>query len=431
MKRVLTSLLAVTLLFLFSGCSDSDNDKKEFVVQFENTEYTLDAEDIEVTLISSSAVVEPMTIDFEITGTAVEGTDYDISSKSFNLAAGAKSASVKISPKRVFEEDLHLNLTLKEGAGYTLGRISNTRVNATQEKLVYSFATEKQTMLESTIVTLGVTKQGSTQDYRAESDISIPFAVLEGSTAVLGVDFKAEGDVTAFVIPKGENKATLTFNYIESDDVQETKELVLGVDEKAAGSRFVPGKIPATNIFILGNNGISLLVGKWAHVELLGLDELLDNVEGGDNPDDVPYNNDGFEFEIKIEDGVAFFTPTGATTDLSDLFRESKMDYTAPLMYDEDLVEITGEFTSKEMYYFDSEEYNLIHFELETGNRAFSKDKETLGPVPIGIQINDDNTLDLFLRGYDKPPFLNHWWNDDKFEAFFLGFGYKFKKVSE
>lgn len=67
------------------------------------------------------------------------------------------------------------------------------------------------------------------------------------------------------------------------------------------------------------------------------------------------------------------------------------------------------------------------YYLLSAANRAFSKDKETIGEAVVVFTIIEGHLIVEF-RDYDKPPFGETWWNNEVFDAEMFSFASQFVK---
>lgn len=255
----------------------------------------------------------------------------------------------------------------------------------------------------------------------------MPFTILAGSTAEAGKHFLVKDDATAFVVPKDGNSASLTLLPGPEVDLNNPTTLKLGVDEQ--GGRFIAGEIPSVTVTIKGLLSYAALAGTWECKELIGL-ELLElwAMDEEMDTETIPSHNDGFTISITNEGDHAAFTPS-STGDLTNLFRDCKMTYTAPFNVLEGTV--SGSYTTVgENYFWEEGSYNLTYFKLDEANRSFDNSKESLGELTIALMLDDQGSLLLFLRDMNEPPFLPLWW-EDPFDPTFFGLGYRFDRISQ
>src|SRR5262245_15022749 len=85
----------------------------------------------------SVAAASPITVNYSISGTAVNGTDYSNILTSVSLPAGATNTTVRIRPINNTNVDGNRTviLTLTSGAGYTLGNATNVMVTIFDDDL--------------------------------------------------------------------------------------------------------------------------------------------------------------------------------------------------------------------------------------------------------------------------------------------------------
>ena len=428
MKKYL--YLSVALATLSLGACNNDDDPgsgADVNVQFMSSSYTLDDEPIEIKVVASQAAASDLNIGFTIGGTA-QAADYELSAQSFQLAAGATEATVTVTPKQAFDQAKTLTLTLASGTGYTIGRVAATTVNLVESSVyVYSFTAAAGELQESLTVTLTV----GDKDFKAPKELELPFTILAGSTAEAGKHFLVKDDATAFVVPKDGNSASLTLLPGPEVDLNNPTTLKLGVDEQ--GGRFIAGEIPSVTVTVKGLLTYAALAGTWECKELIGLEMLeLWAMDEEMDTETIPSHNDGFTISITNEGDHAAFTPS-STGDLTNLFRDCKMTYTAPFNVVDGVV--SGNYTTVGEGYFwvDDESFNLTYFQLDRANRAFDKTQESLGKMVVALALDENGSMLLFLRDLDtleQPPFLPLWW-DDPFEAILLGLGYRFDRISQ
>lgn len=429
MKKYLYLSVALLTTLSLGACGDDDGpgSGSDANVQFSTSSYTLDDEPIDVKVVASQAAASDLNIGFTVGGTAT-AADYELSAQSFLLEAGKTEATVTVTPKQAFEAAKTLTLTLTSGTGYTIGRVASTTVNLVESNVyVYSFTTAEAELQESLDITLTV----GDDNFKAPKDLELPFEVLSGSTAELGKHFLVKDDATSFIVPEGGNTATLTLLPGPDVDLNNPATLKLGVDEQ--GGRFIAGEIPSVTVTIKGLLSYAALAGTWECKELIGLEMLeLWAMDEEMDTETIPSHNDGFTISITNEGDHAAFTPS-STGDLTNLFRDCKMTYTAPFNVVDGVV--SGNYTTVGEGYFwvDDESFNLTYFQLDRANRAFDKTQESLGKMVVALALDENGSMLLFLRDLDtleQPPFLPLWW-DDPFEAILLGLGYRFDRISQ
>ena len=429
MKKYLYLSVALLTTLSLGACGDDDGpgSGSDANVQFSTSSYTLDDEPIDVKVVASQAAASDLNIGFTVGGTAT-AADYELSAQSFLLEAGKTEATVTVTPKQAFEAAKTLTLTLTSGTGYTIGRVASTTVNLVESSVyVYSFTTAAAELQESLDITLTV----GGDNFKAPKDLELPFEVLSGSTAELGKHFLVKDDATSFIVPKDGNTATLTLLPGPDVDLNNPATLKLGVDEQ--GGRFIAGEIPSVTVTVKGLLSYAALAGTWECKELIGLEMLeLWAMDEEMDTETIPSHNDGFTISITNEGDHAAFTPS-STGDLTNLFRDCKMTYTAPFNVVDGVV--SGNYTTVGEGYFwvDDESFNLTYFQLDRANRAFDKTQESLGKMVVALALDENGSMLLFLRDLDtleQPPFLPLWW-DDPFEAILLGLGYRFDRISQ
>lgn len=427
MKRILNYLFLFAMIAMAS-CSDSDNAVTK--VEFAKAVNVMLADaPIDVTLKLSSSATSNIAIPFTVSGTAEEGVEYTISSTSFSFAQGNSTSTVTLTPLNNFTADKEVVLTLGTlPAGYERGATASTVVTIeSKELIIYSFATEKATLLDKYKVTINLTGQNSGTSFTATDEMKLPFTFTSESSAVAGVDFEVEGGVTEFTIEKGMNSASVIISSLDGE-LGDEKSFTMKIDNEAASSRFLQGNNAAIEIAVKGIMKLSSLLGRWEFVEIPELEELLMWVEDMDDDSDlVPYNNFGFFLDFVEEDGVFSIVPGDVPGDLSAFLRNSVIDYSAPFNTILNST-ILSDYCTEEPFMWTMEDIQLTYFGLSKVNRAFSMTDVAEGASTIAMRINEDGNLEIHLRDYDMPPFMENWWGD-RFDSDMFGFCYIFQRV--
>ena len=123
MKRIISMLACAALVV----CSCQKDPKPE--LSFESGNYVMGADEaVKVKVVASEAPAADLTVGFTASGTAVKGSDYELSAESFTIKAGETSGEITISPKNNVGSSLNINLALTLPAGYIAGDFASTIV---------------------------------------------------------------------------------------------------------------------------------------------------------------------------------------------------------------------------------------------------------------------------------------------------------------
>ncbi len=426
MRKFFSLLACVALLFATFSCSKSD---ESISIGFKKAINVMLADaPIEIELQASAAFETATSIPVNVAGSAVLNDEYTMSSKNFEFAAGSSVAKITFTPLNNLAANKEISLSLGNlPAGYVLGNITSTIITLEKkEHIIFSFNIDKADLLDKYKLSLTLSGETSGKNFTTTSDLVIPIKFASSSTAVEGTDFEIEGGVKAITVKAGTN---VGFVMLKAKGVEfgKEKKLVVEVDKASLGNRFLQGDIPSISIQVKGIFKLSSIVGKWTFKSVPEVNELLTWVEEmEDDPALVPVKNSGFTFEIKETDGVYTLVPGSVKGDLSAYLREATISY-GNIVNPIKKSTVLGTNCTEEPFMWTSERIQLTYFNLSKVNRAFSASKETLGNAAIALRFNSDGQLELHLRDYNKPPFMENWWNDN-FDTDMFGFCYIFTK---
>jgi hypothetical protein len=423
MKKFLFSVLAIVAI-LTASCQ-----KESVKVEFVKSRLVLLADTpLEVEMKLSKAPVAELTIPVSLSGTAVKGEEYEISSESFKFEKDALSAKVIITPINNIVSDKEIILTIGQlPQGYELGITPSAIVSVEKkEGIIYSFSVEKADLLDTYSLSLTLAGETSGANFTATADMELPFLFTEKSTAKEGTDFEIVGGNKVLTVKAGTNKANVSF---KAKDVELGKELVINVamDKEKLGGRFLEGNIPSVMITIKGVMKGSALVGTWKFKEIPELAEWKTWVSDmEDDPELMPIHNENYEISFTLEEDVLKLIPGSVKGDLSNFLREAVMTYSTPVNPAKNFVAL-GAYCTEELFMWTSETIQLTYFSLDKANRAFSASKEDIKPAVVAMRFNESGELELHLRDYDQPPFMFNWWGG--FDTDMFGFCYVMTKI--
>ena len=158
------------------------------------------------TFTRSGVTTNPLTVNYSISGTATNGTDYTSIPTSVTFAAGSSTATVTVDPTAdtTVEPDETVILTLASGAGYTVGTttpvtgtITNDDTSVTLAVSPASVTEDGTTNLIYTFTRTGVTTNPLTVNYTL------------GGTATLNTDYTRTGTTNTVTFAANSSTATV------------------------------------------------------------------------------------------------------------------------------------------------------------------------------------------------------------------------------
>lgn len=313
-------MACLAVLFLLTGCKDDDDEAvPATAVTLESSAYSLfPSEEVKVKLLAEGYKgTSDISIPFTLSGTAAEGADYSISSKTFVLKAGATSAEVTIQATERFEigKTIEIKLgTLPSGLIAGQNAAATLGVN-TNDLIIYSFEKENNIMTQTAEVTLEL-KTVNGAAYVTEKEIKIPIAVASASTAMEGTHFAFKG-AKEIVIPVGKSKGSLVLDYIKQETGKSSITLTVGALDKY----YVAGNFDETQIAIFGPVAEQLM-GKWKYKAFSNHEWLQQNIYF-DPKDNLPVNNSASDILEITSEGLK----VQMTGDVKNYFRDSQMEY--------------------------------------------------------------------------------------------------------
>ena len=272
MKKIMSILACVAVVL--SACQKEETPS----LSFETATYVMGADDaVTVKAVVSAAPAADLAVAFTTSGSAVLGTDYELSAESIIIKAGETAGEVVVSPKNNLGADLNITLTLTLPSGYQAGNFVSTNIAlGSKEKVAYSFAKQESKLINEVDVTLNLIGLASGANFTAGGNYELPFVIDAASTAVAGTDFEVKGGATAFVFEKGAKNATITL-VAKKEITEGSKEVIIKLDETAIaaayGDRFSAGVIAATKAILTKGLIFSDLEGKWAYASTPILDD--------------------------------------------------------------------------------------------------------------------------------------------------------------
>ena len=409
MKRILSMLACAALVV----CSCQKDPKPE--LSFETGNYVMGADEaLTVKVVTTQAPATDLTVEFTAAGSAVKGSDYELSAESFTIKAGETVGEITVTPKNNVASDLNISLTLTLPTGFEAGKYLNALIAlGAKETISYSFAQATADLVGETVVTLNLIGGTTGANFVATGEYRLPFT-LEG-TAVLGTNFEVEGDATEFVVAKGEKSASITLKAKAYEDGKST--IIVAVDASAYGDMFEVGVNGTETVTMIKPLTFADLEGKWAYASTPILDDptadcwtlggMLDETgDGGFNEEYTGIVITGFPtgtsadvLEFKTVDEAQKLIPSGTGT-IMNYFKECTVSGFTPGKYN---------------WYFyagDSEmgkEYNVAEVDLSTANVTYSAATPSERAAKIKLCLSEDgNTLNVFICDYIPTDFFTN-----------------------
>lgn len=410
MKRIISMLACVAVVL----CSCQKDPLPG--LSFETENYVMGADEaITVKVVTTIAPAADLKVDFTTAGTAVKGSDYELSASSFEIKAGQTVGEITVTPLKNLASGLNINLTLTLPAGYVAGNYASTTIAlASKEKAAYSFAKTESKLVSEVDVTLNLVGLETGTNFAAGGTYEFPF-VLDAASTATAADYEVKGGKAAFVFEKGSKSATVTF--VAKGEVEGKKTLVVKIDEAALnaayGERFSAGVNATTSVVITKGLIFSDLVGKWAYASTPIMDDpeadiwtlyaMISEVGDGDmNEDFTKLVIPGFPtatskdvLEFKYVDGKAKLIPSGTGTVL-EYFRECEVSDFSQTTYT--------------WYYYDGamgRTYNVTDIALSKANVNYSSTTPSEKPAKIKACLSEDgNTLHVFINEYTPTDFF-------------------------
>ncbi|MCT4615966.1 MAG: hypothetical protein N4A49_13965 [Marinifilaceae bacterium] len=146
-KRNFAILLKLFLFALILGACSDDNSTSSPKLSFSaaTAEVAENATSALVVKINADQTIEKdYTVNIELAGTAVEGTNFQTISKTVKMRAGKTEANIFINPINIstIETDKIISISLKSGNSYTLGEVSKIDITIKDNQAPVSDAPE-------------------------------------------------------------------------------------------------------------------------------------------------------------------------------------------------------------------------------------------------------------------------------------------------
>lgn len=428
-RRFLTFVAAAAAAVTISSCEKDDKP----TVEFEKSLYTVYAKrSVDVNVILSEPAAENVSVQITTAG-ATAGTDFELTGTPVTIKAGESTGTFSVKNLNLTDAS-PLNLGIECPAGYSLGTKFVTIVTPDpEETLVYSFQTTKADVLGSYVANIKVTGVTSGDKLSLSDDVVIPLKISGDAAQYVTFDATTKAVDASYSGPHAvlkAGKSTATFKFSLKDGFTDGAKINVTVDMDEA-VRFIPGDNESAEYTLFSVKVPDAILGTWKFSKVFDKDELAEWFEmEEDDSSLLPLNNTDFTLTFtKDESGVVTVTPNDKG-DFANFFREATVTPTEPKNYSTEGT-VIGKNTVSECTMFMSNDGYKVHtntyYLLSTANRAFSKAEEQIGESVVVFTIIDGNLIVEF-RDYDKPPFGENWWSDNKFDADMFSFASLFVK---
>ncbi len=187
---------------------------------------------------SAAELAKDVRVRFALTGSAVEGVDYQYVGTSVLIPANQASVSVSILPlvNQLVKPVQNVVLTLtpdRTGTNYNLGAVKSARMDVIDlNPVLVTIASPADYMFKGETTSFVVTRIGTT-----EGPLRVNYKIKNTSTAVMGTDF----DLLIGYVDIADGSATTTINVKQNTDVIAARTLTLYVDTPTLAGTYVPG----------------------------------------------------------------------------------------------------------------------------------------------------------------------------------------------
>lgn len=380
-------LAAVTL----TSCGKDDElSKMGTVLEFETTTYSIpQSGELVMKIVTTAPVSSQVTIPFSLSGTAVKGSDFELSADAFIIPAGSKIGEIKVTAKSSFDLNKSFKVNL-EGvpSGIKAGNLMFTEVSiGPKDILIYSFESSKLSMTETVDVNLSlIAAEGN---FISPTEMRIPVELIPGTTtAIEGVHFSFDGP-KEFVVPAGKLKATLKLKFLK----QEVGKTTIALKLAPKNNHFVAGNYNKTNITIDGSN-FSRLKGTWKYKAFTNRNWIIENIWGMDDEALFPKSNT--TDMITIDETTLNVQMTG---DLKNYFKFAT-------------IKDKGEVTERlQEAGFPPPAVKMQLVELSSVNVFFSALKQKVRKADVGFRViveSGRDILEVTIRDYEPTDFLSN-----------------------
>lgn len=418
--KVLAAILAVSLT-VATACSKSEDGADSPVVDFSNTANTLFmGGKATIPIVLSAPAEKPATIDLKFEGTAVKGSDYNVSSESVTITEGSLVGSIVITDLNM-SEGKDIRVSIDKTSGARKGSRTTTTVTCPGELLKYSFDERTEgNIIERYYVRIKLTGSKTGESWRAKEDMEIP-AILtgEGASLLYFCDDEGAADSRGFVVKAGSNIGEICLGLKTASAITSVKKATLAPDVVSYNG-VTGGDSPDFTLLVQGHYD---LTGTWRFEKFNNEDAIKAAFEAaGDDASLLPLNNANFYLKITTEtrDNIEYTVIEPAPSgDFASFFTKADITGCTPKGTREGF-RLAGSSTVIE------DGISYLFLKLSNCNRSFDKNAMIYGEGCISIRILDGGKLEITLRDYNKPPFGSNSWTEGSFNPDLFGFSCTF-----
>lgn len=399
MKKIIYLGAALLAALTLASCASKveKKDKVSFVTAlpaFSDGVATLKIE-------SSYSGTEAVNIPVEFGGTAVKGTDYNVSAEAFVLGGNKPVKEISLTPIE-YGTKKTVTLSLKLPMGFEGGRYPVSTFTLSDKIGYRSFETKASLMAEKTEIVVNIV-DGNAKNKIMEKETKIPVKVVAGkSTAVEGAHFEFENGPYALV-PQGSSTGKVTIK-IKGEVLADNDLLTLAFDED---KRFGDGQYIETSVKILGSAWNSF-AGKWKVTKLESTIEeqksFWESIVNDSDFNGYPVFNDEDKFTIDTEKGLL----------LPEFKSELKNFFIGQTSIAKDKEMVLNISFGKKV--------TLRLFSLDNVNRNFdaasqSDDKQAFVGVQMSKDSENKDVMSLYVLDYKPTSFFQSIVNGDGYDA--------------
>jgi hypothetical protein len=199
------------------------------------------------TISRTGDTTDPVTVNYSVTGTAVNGTDYALLGTSAIIPAAQSSVNVVVTPidDAAPEDDETVTLTLTSGTGYNVGALSAATVTITDNDLPTVTVVAGDAAASESGPNTGsftVSRSGPTTEA-----LSVGYNLT--GTAGNGTDYSALASTA--LIPVGQSSVTVTVTPINDGAPESAETVILTI---AANALYTVGSPSAATVTITDND---------------------------------------------------------------------------------------------------------------------------------------------------------------------------------
>jgi hypothetical protein len=242
------------------------------------------------TFTRTGDTTNPLTVNYSISGTATNGSDYTLLPTSVTFAANSATATVTIDPTAdtIVESNETVILTLASGTGYTVGTPNAATGTITNDDTSVTLAVSPGSVTEDGTTNLVYT---FTRTGNLTNALTVNYSVA--GTAIFNTDYSQTGAATftsttgTITFAAGLSTATLTIDPTADTTIEPNETVILTL---AAGTGYtvgtttaVTGTITNDDFFQLSINDITVVEGKDNHA-------ILTVTVNNPNPQPITFN---------------------------------------------------------------------------------------------------------------------------------------------